>query len=314
MARCFVTRPLIGSGLERLAAEHETEVWPHDDAPPSADEVRERAREVEGLLVQHARIDAGLLDACPELRVVSNYGVGLDNVDVEACTERGILVGNTPDVLTDTTADMAFALLLAAARRVPEGDAVVREGRWGEWVFNGLLGHEVNGATLGLVGFGEIARAVARRGEGFGMEVLHFRRSGGGVAFEELLERSDFVSLHVPLTPETRHLIDEAALRRMRESAILVNTARGGVVDQAALERALREGWIAGAAIDVTHPEPFPAGHSLLGAPNLIVCPHIGSGTRRTRERMGDLAVDNLLAGLAGRPMPSCANPGARPA
>jgi glyoxylate reductase len=309
-----VTRPLLGHALERLAAEHETEVWPHDDAPPSAAEVRERAREVDGLLVQHARIDADLLDACPALRVVSNYGVGLDNVDVEACTARGVLVGNTPDVLTDTTADMAFALLLAAARRLKEADAVVREGRWGEWVFNGLLGHEVSGATLGLVGFGEIARAVARRGEGFGMEILHFRRSGGGVALPELLERSDFVSLHVPLTPETRHLIDEAALRSMRENAILVNTARGGVVDQGALERALREGWIAGAAIDVTDPEPLPADHSLLGAPNLLVAPHVGSGTRRARERMADLAVGNLLAGLAGRPMPSCVNPGAAPA
>ena len=306
VARCFVTRRLRGGALDRLAAEHEVEVWPGDE-PASREQVIEGAQRADGLLVQHTRIDGDLLDALGTLRVVSNYGVGVNNIDVAAATARGILVGNTPDVLTDATADLALALLLAAARRIPEGDAVVREGRWGAWIFNDFLGHDLAGATLGIVGFGEIGQAVARRAEAFGMEILYTRRSAG-TPLPELLERSDFVSLHCPLTADTRHLIDEAALRRMKDGAILVNTARGEVVDQAALERALREGWIAGAAIDVTDPEPLPADHSLLGAPNLIVLPHVGSGTRRVREAMADLAVDNLLAGLAGRPMPASVN------
>jgi lactate dehydrogenase-like 2-hydroxyacid dehydrogenase len=224
---------------------------------------------------------------------------------VAAARARGIPVGHTPDVLTDATADLAFALILAVARRLPEGIAAVRAGEWVTWEPDWLLGRDVHGATLGIVGLGRIGSAVARRAEGFGMEVLHAGGAGAGaVSLEELLARADFVSLHAPLTDATRHLIDEAALRRMKPTAYLINTARGAMVDQDALATALREGRIAGAALDVTDPEPLPPDHPLLDSPNLLVLPHLGSATHATRERMADLAVDNLLAGLAGAPLP----------
>ena len=213
MARCFVTRRIPGPALDRLIAEHDVEVWPHR-LPPTPDELREHVSNVEGLLsLLTDTVDEALLDAAPELRAISNYAVGTDNVDLEAATRRGIPVGNTPDVLTDATADLAFALLLALARRLPEGERDVREGQWVTFEPDRNLGAEVTGATLGIVGFGRIGQAVARRAEGFGMEILHSGRSGG-VPLEELLERSDFVSLHCPLTPETRHLIDSARARR----------------------------------------------------------------------------------------------------
>ena len=303
MARCFVTRRIPGPALDRLAGAHEVEVWP-DRLPPTAEELREHAAGVEGLLALLTdTVDEALLEAAPELRAISNYAVGTDNVDLEAAGRRGIPVGNTPDVLTDATADLAFALLLALARRLAEGERDVREGQWVTFEPDRALGAEVTGATLGIVGFGRIGRAVARRAEGFGMEVLHTARSGGG-PLGELLERSDFISLHCPLTEDTRHLIGEDALARMKPTARLVNTARGPIVDPAALERALHSGAIAGAALDVTEPEPLPADHPLLRAPNLLVVPHIGSATVRTRHRMSEMAVDNLLAGLAGEPMP----------
>src|SRR5829696_2979155 len=303
MARCFVTRRIPGPALDRLAAAHDVEEWPHR-LPPTSEELRARAAEAEGLLTLLTdAVDEPLLGAAPALRAISNYAVGTDNVDLEAATRRGIPVGNTPDVLTDATADLAFALMLALARRLAEGERDVREGQWVTFEPDRALGAEVTGATLGIVGFGRIGRAVARRAEGFGMEVLHSARSGG-VALDELLERSDFVTLHCPLTEETRHLIDGAALARMKPTARLVNTARGPIVDPAALERALHERAIAGAALDVTDPEPLPVDHPLLRAPNLLVVPHIGSATVRTRHRMTEVAVDNLLAGLAGQPMP----------
>lgn len=260
--------------------------------------------EVEGVLsLLTDRIDAHLLERCPRLIAISNYAVGFDNVDVKAATARGIPVGHTPDVLTEATADLAFALLLAAARRLPEAMVAVRRGDWLGWEPAGHLGQDAHGATLGIVGFGRIGRAVARRAEGFNMTVIHSStRSRDELG--ELLERSDFVSLHCPLTPETHHLIDEQALRQMRSSAILINTARGPIVDQRALAEALASGEIAGAALDVTDPEPPALDDPLLRAPNLIVVPHIGSATRSTRERMAEMAVDNLLAGLRHRPMP----------
>ena len=248
-------------------------------------------------------MDADLLEAAPRLRAISNYAVGVDNVDLEAAAARAIPVGNTPDVLTDTTADLAVALMLGISRHLAEGDAYVRRGEWRTWETGLLLGHDLHGAMVGIVGFGRIGRAVARRLEGFGCEILHTSRSGG-VALEELLDRSDFVSVHAPLTPETRGLIGDEALARMKETAYLVNTARGSIVDSEALVRALGEGRIAGAALDVTDPEPLPAGNPLLDAPNLLVLPHLGSATYATRERMADMAVDNLLAGLAGERMP----------
>lgn len=304
MARCFVSRDLPGSALARLRDQHQVEVWPERVPPPHEDLIA-HVREAEGLLsLLSDRIDAELIAAAPDLRAISNYAVGYDNIDLEAAAARAIPVGHTPDVLTEATADLAFALLLAAARRLPEGIEEVHAGESLTWEPAHNLGTDVYGATLGIVGFGRIGQAVARRAEGFAMSVLHTGSGSSPLELAELLERSDFVSLHCRLTAETHHLIDGATLQRMKPTAILINTARGGIVDQEALRRALTDGVIGGAALDVTDPEPLPPDDPLLAAPNLIVVPHIGSATRATRERMADLAVDNLLAGLAGEPMP----------
>ena len=304
VARVFVTRMLPGDALERLrAAGHELDVWPEPE-PPSPEALRAGAANADALLcLLSERIDAELLDAAPRLKAIANYAVGHDNVDLDATRARGIPVGVTPGVLTETTADLAFALILAIARRLPEGEAAVRAGAWVGWDPGWLLGRDVHGATLGIVGLGRIGAAVARRAEGFGMTCFTTAASSG-LPLDELLARADFVSLHVPLTPATRHLIDAAALARMRSSAYLVNTTRGGVVDQDALASALRAGAIAGAALDVTDPEPLPPDHPLLDAPNLLVLPHLGSATHATREAMAELAVDNLLAALDSKPMP----------
>jgi glyoxylate reductase len=305
-ARVFVTRHLPGNALDRLMTQHDAEVWPERLPPPRA-ELLARAPELEGLLsLLTDPVDAELIEASPGLRAISNYAVGVDNVDVEAATARGIPVGNTPDVLTESTADLALALLLGIARRLAEGEAFVRAGEWRTWEPGLMLGRDLHGATVGIVGYGRIGQAVGRRLQGFGCEVLTANRPAG---LDDLLVRSDFVSLHCPLTPSTRGLIDEAALRRMKPTAYLVNTARGPIVDTDALVRALHAGELAGAALDVTDPEPLPAGHPLLDAPNLLVVPHVGSATVATRERMADIAVDNLLAGLAGEPMPHSVTP-----
>jgi glyoxylate reductase len=303
MARVFVTRALPFEALDRLRAAHDVDEWA-DEMPPTPDDLREHVRDTHGLLTTITeRVDAELLDGAPGLKAIANMAVGTDNIDVEAAAARGIPVGNTPDVLTDATADLAFALLLALARRIVPGAEKVRAGEWRTWQPAGDLGADLAGAVLGIVGWGRIGQATARRAEGFGIEVVHSSRSSG-LPLAELLERADFVSVHTPLTPATRHLIDAAALARMKESALLVNTARGGVVDQDALRAALIEGRIAGAALDVTDPEPLPADHPLLDAPNLLVVPHVGSATVRTRARMAEMAVENLLAALDGRPMP----------
>jgi glyoxylate reductase len=305
--RVFVTRRLPGGALDRVAAEHDLEVWA-EPIPPPREQLLARAPELEGLLALLTdRVDAELIEAAPKLRAISNYAVGVDNIDVDAASARGIPVGNTPGVLTDTTADLAVALMLGIGRRLVDGDAYVRRGEWRTWDPGLLLGHDLHGATVGIVGFGRIGQAVARRLEGFDCTVLHTSR-GGGVPFEELLERSDFVSVHTPLTPDTRGLIDEQALRRMKPSTYLVNTARGPVVDTAAVVAGLHAGEIAGAALDVTDPEPLPPDHPLLAAPNLLVLPHLGSATHATRERMAEMAVDNLLAGLRGERMPHQVN------
>jgi glyoxylate reductase len=303
VAHCFVTRELPGPALQRLRAHHEVDVWPQR-LPPPYEELRRRTASAEGLLsLLTDRIDAPLIGASPRLLAIANYAVGYDNIDLAAAAARGIAVGNTPDVLTDATADLTFALLLAAARKLPQATASVQAGDWLTWEPARHLGYDVHGATLGIIGRGRIGQAVGRRAAGFDMSVLYTGRDGG-TALDKLLRQSDFVSLHCPLTPATHHLIDAVALSRMRPSAILINTARGPIVDQAALLRALREGRIAGAALDVTDPEPPPAGDPLLGAPNLIVAPHVGSATHAAREQMATLAVENLLAALDGKPMP----------
>jgi glyoxylate reductase len=301
MARCVVTRRLPGDAVERLAEAHDVVVWP-GDMPPDPQELRRLVHAADGLLCTLTdRVDAALLDAAPRLRAIANYAVGSDNIDLAAAASRGIPVGVTPDVLTDATADLAFALLLAAARRLVEGHEDVRAGRWRTWDPSGWLGYDVHGATLAIVGPGRFGRAVAQRAEGFGMRVV---TAGRGDDLHAVLAQADFISLHAPLSEQTRHLIDAAALAAMKPTAILVNTARGGLVDQRALKAALDSGALAAAALDVTEPEPLPPDDPLLRAPRLIVVPHIGSATHRTRARMADLAVDNLLAALAGRPMP----------
>ncbi|MDQ3647373.1 MAG: D-glycerate dehydrogenase [Actinomycetota bacterium] len=308
MARVFVTRRLPGHALERLEAEHEVEVWP-DRLPPTPAELRARTSDAEGLLsLLTDPVDRSLLEAAPRLRAVSNLAVGCDNIDLAAASERGLPVGFTPEVLTETTADLAVALMLAAARRLPEAEAAVRAGEWVTWEPGWLLGRDLHGATVGIIGLGRIGRAVARRLEGFGVEILHTGREGG-TPLRRLLGRSHFVSLHCPLTPQTRGLIGAEALRSMRDDAVLVNTARGPIVQLGALAQGLVSGEIAAAALDVTDPEPLPSDHPLLRAPNLIVLPHVGSATHATREAMAAIAADNLLAALRGERMPHQANP-----
>jgi glyoxylate reductase len=320
--RVFATRRLPGGALERLAGEAELSAWTRPGRP-SAAELAEAARDADGLLcLLTDRVDAALLGACPRLRAISSMSVGLDHVDLAAASARRIPVGFTPGVLAETTADLAFALLLAAARRLGEAERWLRRGEWTEarrWEPDLLLGRDVHGATLGVVGLGAIGLAVARRAAGFGMRVLGWSRRPRpeaaalgieSVALAELLARADFVTLHVALTPETRHLIDAAALARMQPGAILVNTSRGEVVDESALADALRSGRLGAAGLDVFEREPLPASSPLLALENAVLLPHLGSASVATRVRMAELAVENLRAALAGRPMPRCANPG----
>jgi glyoxylate reductase len=304
VARCFVTRKLPGTAVDRLAQAHEVDVWP-EHLPPTHDDLLARVAPIEGLIsLPTDPIDVTVIHAAPQLRAISNYAVGYDNIDLAEAKARGIPVGHTPGVLTDATADLAFTLLLAVARQLPQATAAVRAGEWLTWGPADHLGVELAGATLGIVGFGRIGQAVAKRADGFGMRVIHTGSTSSEADVDELLAASDFVSLHAPLTASTRHLVNSRALERMKPTAILINTARGGMVDQYALAAALTDGTIAGAGLDVTEPEPIPPDDPLLKAPNLVLTPHIGSATTTARERMADMAVDNLIAGLAGEPMP----------
>jgi len=312
--KVYVTRHLPEVATEELLQTCEVEIWDFE-SPPSYETIKEKVSDKEGLLcLLTDRIDAELMDAGPNLKVISQCAVGYDNIDVPAATQRGIIVGNTPGVLTEATADFAFTLLMAAARRVTEAYDYVRAGKWETWGLTVLLGQEVFGATLGIVGLGRIGQAVAKRGRGFDMRLLyhdHIRQpemeAELGVeyrSFEDLLRESDYVSLHVNLTDETQGFIDGRAFSLMKPTAILVNTARGPIVDSEALYGALSSGQIAAAALDVTDPEPLPADHKLLQLPNLIVAPHIASGTVTSRTQMARMAVKNLVAGVQGKPLP----------
>jgi lactate dehydrogenase-like 2-hydroxyacid dehydrogenase len=316
-----VARRIPDEGLEAIAAACDADIWP-EELPPPRDVLLRRVVGRDGILTLLTdRVDDELLDAAgPSLKVVSNYAVGYDNVDVAACARRGVAVGNTPGVLTETTADLAWALLMAAARRVAEGSRYVRDGRWRAWGPLLLLGPDVHGSTLGIVGFGRIGQAVARRAQGFGMEILYHDLArlpesvteplgASYVTLEELLARSDFVSLHVNLSDETRHLINATSLAVMKPTAVLVNTSRGPVVDQIALADALRDGVIWAAALDVTDPEPIPRDDPLVGLDNCLIVPHIASASRATRGKMAAMAAANLVAGVRGEPLPTPVDP-----
>lgn len=297
--RVLITQIIDSSGIAQLkAAGLEVDVWP-ESTPMPREQLLTRLAGCAGLLsMLNDTVDGAVMDAGP-LRVVANHAVGVDNIDLVAAGERGVTVTNTPGVLTDATADLTFALLLAVSRRLPEAEAYLRGGRFRGWQPTLLRGMDLRGATLGIVGLGRIGKAVAHRARAFGMEIIHSSRSGG-VSLDELLSRSDVVSLHCPLTPKTRHLIDASALRRMKRTAILINTARGPVVDEAALAQALSQGLIAGAGLDVFEAEP-EVDPALLRCPNAILLPHLGSATYGTRERMGQMVAADIIAVLHGQ-------------
>jgi len=307
-------------GLEMVRREADVEVWP-DPLPPPHKALLQKVRGIDALLcLLTDKIDAPVMDAIgPQVKVISQMAVGFDNIDVAAATARGIPVGNTPGVLTDTTADFAWALLMAAARRVVESDKFTRAGKWKTWGPVDFLGPDVTGATLGIIGFGRIGQGMAKRAQGFDMRILYYSRNrypeaeqkyGAQYAdIDTLLSESDFVSLHTTLSPETHHFMNDARLKRMKSSGILINTARGPVVDPAALYRALASGTIAYAALDVTEPEPIKPDDPLLALENIILAPHIASASFQTRTRMATMAAENLIAGLKHERLPNCVNP-----
>lgn len=317
--KVFVTRAIPNRGLDLVLEFCDADVWP-GELPPSREELLERVRGVDGLVsLLTDRIDSEVMDAAgPQLKVISNQAVGFDNIDVPAATQRGLPVGNTPDVLTDATADFAFALMMTAGRRIAEGERYVRAGKWKTWSPSLLLGVDFKGATLGLVGFGRIGKAMARRASGFDMRVIYYdpletrppaEIKATHVDLDTLFEESDFISLHTPLTADTRHLINAAHLALMKPTAVLVNTSRGPVVDLDALYEALKAKRIFAAALDVTEPEPLPMDHPLLTLDNALIVPHIASASKTTRDKMAWMAAQNLIAGLKGEHLPNCVNP-----
>jgi len=315
--KIFITRIIPDRGLVLVKEQFPTcDIW-SAEIPPSREELLQRVQGVDGLLcLLTEKIDAELMDAAgPQLKVISSMSVGVDHIDIAAATARGIPVGNTPGVLTDATADMAFALLFASARRVVEGEKYVRSGNWKTWNPKLLLGADFVGATLGIVGFGRIGQAVAKRAQGFDMRVIFYDPTSQSaynaqpVDLETLLRESDFVSIHVPLTEKTRHMVNADFLAKMKSNSILVNTSRGGVVDQAALYDALKAKKIFAAALDVTDPEPLPVDNPLLELENCLIVPHLGSASQHTRDMMSLLAAQNLIAGLKGERLPNCVNP-----
>ncbi len=317
--KVFVARLIPEEGLAMLRDLTEMKVW-EDELPPPRDVLLKEIEKVDGLIsLLTDKIDAALMDANPRLKVVSNYAVGYDNIDIPAATARGIPVGNTPGVLTDTTADLAFTLLMAAARRIQESIDYVRAGKWKTWGPKLLTGPDIHGATLGVVGFGRIGQGMAKRASGFGMRVLYYdvnRREdlekAMGVTYADmdtLLRESDFVSIHTDLNEKTRHMMNASTFAKMKHTAILVNTARGPIVDPSDLYEALKSGKIGGAALDVTEPEPIPADSPLLTLPNCLIVPHIASASVATRAKMAQMAAANLIAGVRGDKLPTCVNP-----
>lgn len=317
--KVFVSRLIPDQGLHLVLDAFDAEVW-QDELPPPREILLEKIRDKVGLLsLLTDKIDAELMDLNPQLRVVSNYAVGFDNIDIPAATARGLPIGNTPGVLTDTTADFAFTLLMSAARRVVEGADYVRAGKWKTWGPKLLTGVDIHGATLGIVGFGRIGQAMAKRAHGFDMRVLYHDNdrhpeleSKMGVTFADmdtLLGEADFVSIHTDLNATTRHLFNADAFAKMKPSAVLINTARGPIIDPHALYDALASGKIRAAALDVTEPEPIPTDSPLLTLPNCLIVPHIASATIATRGKMAEMAAKNLIAGVRGERLPTCVNP-----
>jgi len=299
--KVFVTRAIPDKGLDLVRDFCEVDLWT-DDLPPNHDEILKRVQGVDGVLsLLTDKIDAEVMDSAgSQLKVISNYAVGFDNIDIDAATEHKIPVGNTPDVLTDATADFAFALMMNAGRRILEGDRYARSGKWKTWGPMLLLGNEMRGSTLGLIGFGRVGKAMARRALGFDMNVIYYDLhetrydpdvKAVSVDFETLLEESDFISLHTPLTADTHHLINAYAFDHMKPNTVLVNTSRGPVIDMDALYEALRDRKIFAAGLDVTDPEPLPLDHSLLTLDNFILTPHIASASRSARDKMAWLAT-----------------------
>ena len=318
--KVFVTRAIPDVGLNKFRQECDTEVW-GEPLPPSPEVLQRKVADCDGLLcLLTERIDAGLLAAAPRLKVISNYAVGFNNIDIAAATARGIPVGNTPGVLTDATADMAFALLIASARRIVESQHYAAAGKWKTWEPLGHIGQDLAGRTLGVVGLGRIGYALAQRCRGgWNMQVLYHNQrtneqaerelGAKRVAFDELLARSDFISVHADLNDSTRGMFNAAAFRKMKPTAVFVNTARGPLVVEADLIEALRAGQIFAAGLDVTDPEPPAVDNPLLALPNCIVSPHIASATVASRNAMAEIAADNLIAGLRGQPLRHCVNP-----
>jgi glyoxylate reductase len=310
MPEIIVTRVPPGSAIDRMSSVAATWTW-MEDRPIDPLVLRDVIVEARGLYCMLTdRIDVELLDRAENLVVVSTMAVGVDNIDVDACRKRGIAIGHTPDVLTDSTADMAWALMMASSRRLREGFEHVATGAWGEWQPDALLGYDISHTTLGIVGMGRIGRAVATRARGFGMDVVYTALSDHDVDavrldLGELLARSDHVVIAVPLTDETYHLIGAGELAAMKSTANIVNIARGPIIDTDALVDALRSGVIRCAGLDVTDPEPIPSDHPLVGLANCLIVPHVGSATHRTRIAMADLAADNLIAGVTGHPLPA---------
>ncbi|MEK5272200.1 D-glycerate dehydrogenase [Aeribacillus sp. FSL K6-8394] len=309
--RVFVTRKIPEKALLMLEERCDVRMWQKEDVPVPKDVLKEELAEAEGLFcLLTEKIDADLLDHAPHLRVISNMAVGYNNIDVSAATRKGIMVTNTPDVLTETTADLTFALLMATARRLLEASDYLRRGEWKTWSPMLLTGQDVHGATLGIIGMGRIGEAVAKRAKGFDMRVLYHNRNRKpeveeklGVTYADLptlLKESDFVCILTPYTSETHHLIGKGELAIMKKTAVLINTSRGGVVDENALYEALTTGTILAAGLDVFEQEPVPLNHPLLSLPNVVALPHIGSASVQTRTRMAELAAQNLLQALAG--------------